>query len=110
MSSQHARFIKEHQNRETIEHDYGFIVYSFGLDGNCYIGDIWVEPEERQNGRGRQLLDEVIAIAKEKQCFALIGCTELSYNHPELSMLSMLHTGFVPFTVVGNAVFFKREL
>lgn len=43
----------------------------------AYIENVYVEPEHRKKGTGKQLLDLAIAEAKERGCYKIIGTSKM---------------------------------
>ena len=100
-------FAKEYQGIETLEYPWGYVEFMVNAEGNLYLGNMYILPEERKNNRARQLLNELIVIAKKLGCPKLITATNLNSFHPEISMLVILHGGFLPYQATDNVVLFQ---
>lgn len=67
-----ADYLKERLGQDSIERDFGFLVYKVqGIV--CEICELYVSPAVRSSGRGRELVSEVIEIAKQQNCVTLIA-------------------------------------
>ena len=93
MKSLYGQYIEELANKEIIEDDRGFITYLF-MDDGCYVEDIFVIKEHRNNGVAREMLDKVSVIAKEKGYKKLIGTVIPSYKDSTYRLQAALSYGF----------------
>jgi predicted GNAT family acetyltransferase len=53
-----AKYIKEREGKEIIEHDYGFAVYKINEEKTCYIEHIYVDDDFRGKGLASVLCEE----------------------------------------------------
>jgi GNAT superfamily N-acetyltransferase len=93
MASLFSQFAKEYHKREVLEYEHGFASYEI-LGDSCYVADIFVEKEWRREGVATELLCEIEAIAKEKNCNWLLGSVIPSYQGSSDSMHAALWYGF----------------
>lgn len=63
--SLYAEYIKEREGRECIELASGFAAYCFLPDNTCLIADMYVTPDKRRTGYGRELVQMVVNKARE---------------------------------------------
>lgn len=88
-----AEYIKERTDKDILENDKGFATYYF-INDSCYIEDIYVKPEFRQSGEASNLANEIVKIAKDKQCNRLIGSVVPSAKGSTSSLKVLLAYGF----------------
>lgn len=93
MSSLYSKYIKEREQKEIIEKDWGFVSYK--INGpEIYLADIYVRPDQRSLGRSRELVNEVIEVGKNANCEILtanIHCADPNVNK---TLIVSLHLGF----------------
>lgn len=61
-------YIKECGLLEIIEEPWGFVQFHFALPQCIFINDMYIRPEERKTGKGRELLHRVYARGRERGC------------------------------------------
>lgn len=87
-------YIKERLGLDMILIDkIGFATYRI-LGQECYIIDIHVEKEHRQNGYAEKMGNEIQAIAKKAGCCFLTGTVDITTANPEYSMVQLIKFGF----------------
>lgn len=94
MRNLYAEYLKEREN--VIHHrkgDLGFADYSINGE-ECYISNIYVVPEAREQRIAAQMADEIEAIAKEAGCKFLTGTVFKNSNGITVSVKAMLKVGF----------------
>jgi len=69
----YAKYIKERDDREILEDEFGFITYKISGE-ECYINDMCIDLSERSGSRGRNLIEQLKEIALK------LGCTFISAN------------------------------
>ena len=75
--SLYASYVKERTNKQIIETDYGFVTYYY-LDNEIkglMIEDLYIHPEHRLSGKGKQLVDSLVAEARllgHTKCYSSI--------------------------------------
>lgn len=94
MSSLHALYIQERLGKHIIENEKGFATYYFVNDG-CYIEDIFVHPDFRNQGVAATMADVISDCARAKGCRKLYGSVVPSANGSTDSMKVLLAYGFV---------------
>lgn len=92
MSSLYAEYIKEREDFETVEDEYGFATYKI-INNEVYLRDIFTLKEYRQLSMGKKLAEKVMEIAKEKGCTKLLGTVVPSALGSSLSMKLFLSYG-----------------
>lgn len=77
--SLYAQYLKERGNKNIIEDQYGFAVYSPYKEG-IYLEDIYVEPALRKSGLAKELHDKVVEITKQLGLKKIYGSVVPSIN------------------------------
>lgn len=98
---------KEMYGRDVIFDDYTYIVYKLNEDQSLYIHMIYTHPDKRKQGKGNELLQDLIAITKPK---GLLGYVDLTTLNPELSISTHLHYGAKIIKSTPEALVFYKEL
>lgn len=90
----YSAYIKEKYNRETLCYsEKAFITYEINKD-ECYIVDIYVDPEFRRSGVATEIAKEVEEIAKKAGCKYLTGTVNLRAKDPDASVKALYFYGF----------------
>lgn len=88
-----AEYVREREGGIVLKHRHGFAIYKEQGDLG-YLQDVYVLPDYRQTGVGRELVQEAINIAKKSNKKALLTTTDTSANGATESALAILKTGF----------------
>jgi GNAT superfamily N-acetyltransferase len=114
MKSLHAKYVEEREGKELIEEVYGFVKYSYGEDNDgenfCYLEDLFILPSYRRKGNATNLQRDVLINAKERGCKSLFCSIDTDGNGVDGSMRVILANNFKFSSIVGNEIFFKKEL
>lgn len=108
--SLYGDYIKERENKEIIENEYGFATYQFLPEGRCYITDIYIHPDHRCIGAAALLADRIADIAKDKGCKVLLGSVCPQANHSTESLKILLAYGFKLDCAEKNFILFAKEI
>lgn len=109
MKSLYAKYIQEREGKEIIESGIGFM--SFKIQGEeCYIADVYIEPEFRKSGIATELCDKIAKVAKERGCKYLSGTVTPSLKGATVSLISQLNYGFKLHSCVDDFIILKKEL
>jgi GNAT superfamily N-acetyltransferase len=105
-----AEYKKEREGVMTLRHlDLGFAAYS--IDGEeCYLQEVYVVPEARQEGIGAELTDVVEGIAKEHGCKVLTTTVYKAANGVTVSTLAILKVGFEIHSWTDEKIIFMRRI
>lgn len=62
----------------------------------AFIEDVYVHEKHRREGIGKKLMEEVVALAKEKNCYKIIACSRESREevHEFYENLGFMNHGF----------------
>jgi len=106
-----AEYRAERKESIFIEHENGFASYNFSADGkDCYLQDIYVRKDFRKTGLATQLADEVVEIAKARDCEYLTGSVIVGSVEDTKSMKVFLAYGMKLHSVQGNIVYLYKKL
>jgi GNAT superfamily N-acetyltransferase len=103
-------YLYEREGKEIIETDKGFITFKIFKNGECYIQDIFIIPEERHTGLAFKMRDDVINIAKERGCHTLIGSVSIDTESASRNLKILLNDGWTIHAVNGTAIFVHKKL
>ena len=109
MESNYALYIKEREGKEIIEDSKGFATFTINED-NCYIVDIFVKEEYRQENIASKYADEITMIAKENGCKYLTGSVCPKAHGSDTSLKVLLAYGFKLESSVNNFIYFRKEI
>lgn len=104
-----AKYIKERENAELLQHDWGFATYKVGPD-YIYVQDFFVDKEERKNGRAQQLMIELIAVATEAGKSSLIGSVDPKDPNSSTMTSIMFSRDFKLISCDGTLIYLKKDL
>lgn len=107
--SLYADYLKERSNREIIEDDKGFATFYINGD-TAYIEDIFVKKEYRKSGAASNYADQIVVIAKERQCKKLYGTVIPSANNSTISLKVLLGYGFELDNCLNNIIVLKKDI
>lgn len=110
MPSLYARYIEEREGKHIVESDKGFATYSFHPDETCYITDIYVLPDFRQDGVASELANKIVEVAKEKGCKTLVGSVCPRAKGSTTSLKVLLGYGFDLWYSTGEMIFFRKDI
>lgn len=103
------QYLKERENVESIESEYGFATYSIH-EQECYIRDIWVQPQFRQLNHATTLADCIVKIAKDKGCTFIIGTVCPAANNSTESLKVLLGYKMKLVSSKENLIIFRKEI
>lgn len=107
--SNYALYLSEREGFSIVESSKGFATYK--ISGNeCYIRDIYVRPEFRDQKIASNMADEIAIIAKEKGCSHLSGSVDTNANGATTSIKVLLAYGFKVLKNNFSMIIFSKEL
>lgn len=109
MESNYGLYIKEREGRCIYEDERGFATYTMN-DKSCYIQDIFVKKEYRNQKVASDYADKIAEIAKNNGCIFLIGSVCPSTNGSTESLKVLLGYGFRLDHSIGDLIFFRKEI
>jgi len=105
-----AQYLKERENKEIIENDFGFVTYYFLSSGDCYIEDVYIVPEKRRSGLASEFGKAIELIAREKNSKRIFGSVDQNANNKTESMKFLISYGFLLSHNSGNTIYLTKEL
>jgi len=110
VSSLYAKFLEEYESTNIIETEKGFCTYKFIGEDECYIENVYVLPEYRREDIATKFGHKIEVIAKENGCKYVTGSVCLKSNNPDRSNKFMLNYGFILDSIIGNMIYYKKEI
>jgi ribosomal protein S18 acetylase RimI-like enzyme len=104
-----AAYYKEREGIDSLVYEGGFATYIISGE-ECYIKDIYVEADYRNNHIASKMADEITKIAKKSGCKYLTGTVVPLANNSTESVEVLLAYGFKLSGAVQNGVFFRKEI
>lgn len=111
--SLYAEYIKEREGRECIELASGFAAYCFLPDKTCLIADMYVRPDKRRTGYGRELVQMVMDKAREAGSTRLMVAVDPSLSMSEASVKFWEALGCIMYkkdVSAGTLDFYLKEI
>lgn len=109
MSSLYAQYIKEREEKEIVENEFGFATYKIYGDA-VYIEDIYVVPAMRKTGMAKTIVDQICFYAKEKGAKKVFGSADVTAQGATESIQFLLAFGSAVHSVSGNLIYFSKEI
>jgi ribosomal protein S18 acetylase RimI-like enzyme len=107
--SLYAEYLKELENRDTVEHEWGFATFSTNGDF-CYLDNIYVKPDHRRSRLATALANEVELIAKSRGCKILIGTIVPSLPGSTDRLVAALSFGLKLQSSRDNFIFLQKDI
>jgi ribosomal protein S18 acetylase RimI-like enzyme len=104
-----AAYFRDREGFESIITSKGFASYKI-IDYGCYIRDIWVARDFRNQGVASELADQIAAIAKDKGCTHLIGSVSIETKNATDSTKVLLAYGFEIANLVPSGIIFRKDI
>lgn len=105
MSGLYADYLKERRGLSMIESDQGFIAYRC-KGKECFIGEMYVDPDVRKLGVGRKLLNTVIDVARAEGCEFITANIFLDDPNANSTLAAVLACGFKVVSAPNSNVLF----
>jgi hypothetical protein len=107
--SLYGKYLAESFGKEIVEDSHGFATFSIVKD-ECYVENVFVLPEFRSKKKALCYIEEIVEIAKTRQCKYLTTTVNPGINNPERSMKIILSYGFKLHSCDQNKIIFMKEL
>lgn len=107
--SLYADYIKEREGFETLETELGFATYKFGKE-ECYVRDVYIQPQYRQANIASKLVDTISDIAKKHGYKYISTSVVPSMKGSTDSTKAILKYGFQLLRSEDNMLWFLKEL
>lgn len=102
-------YLKEREGLETVSDDRGFATFLI-IGRECYLKDIYVQPEARKSGVAASLADRVTKIAKDKGCNWLTGSVSPPAKGSHESLLVLLAYGMRLLKAEKDMIYMVKEI
>jgi len=111
MNSLYKQYLKEEENRDTIETDFGFITYTI-MGEECYIAEVYVMPEQRNKQNSLHLKKLVEELARKSSCLFLTANVFMEDNIEKYTrkVRLMIDAGFFITKVQDRNIIFWQKL
>lgn len=109
MNEYYKMYLKERENSEVLDHEYGFAIYTI-LDESIYLSDIFVVPEKRRSKVCYDMADSVSKIGRDNGCKYILGTIDANVSGVERSVEVLKNYGFKVFKVENSLVWYKKEI
>jgi ribosomal protein S18 acetylase RimI-like enzyme len=104
-----AAYVEEREGATLLRHAHGFGIYK-PLGDFGYLQDVYVLPEYRQRGVGRDIVAKGLELCRKSNKKALLTTTDATANGASESALAILRSGFKIYKVETNAIWYIMEL
>lgn len=109
VKSHYGQYIKAREGFDIVENVMGFATYKITGD-ECYVRDIFVEKDYRQDGVAGRLCDKIKDIAKMNGCKWLVGSVQPSTPGSTESLKVVLAYGFNLASSQNDFIILKMEI
>lgn len=107
--SLYAEYLKEREDKHVIENDFGFATYSINKE-EIYLQDIYIKPEYRLQGMGKDFLRYVENEGLSHGCKFITGSVDTKLKSCTDSAKAILSCGFKVAGLRGDLIIFYKEL
>ena len=104
-----ASYFKEREGFDCLVTEEGFAAYKI-LGEECYIRDIFIQPDYRKRGYAAVLADTITHIAKRKGCKYLSGSVSTAVNDPTTSTKVLIAYGFKIVSAIQGGIWFRKDI
>lgn len=103
-------YLEERTNKEVLETDTGFAVFSFPNPQTIYIEDIYTQKDKRCTYHATILANKIVNIAKERGCTEMWGSVVPTANNSTISLKVLLAYGFKLKSSTDNFILMTKEI
>lgn len=105
----YKEYLAERESKSCFETPHGFAIYQIQGD-ECYLKDIYVQPEHRKHGYASRIADQISEIAKGRGCRWLVGSVSPPANNSHISLLVLLAYGMKLKRADKDIIYFYKEI
>lgn len=105
----YAAYLKERENLDILETEFGFAIVR-EMPDCLYLQDIYVKPEFRKQGKGREMLLVVEDAAKEMGFKKVLGSCCPPAAGSDASLRAILACGFTLLSCDKDIIYLVKEL
>lgn len=107
--SLYAQYLKEREDCEVLENEFGFLAYRITPGHGCFIRDFFTVPEERGKGHGKALWAELQMLAQKHDCTDFVAQVDTRTKTANESLNIILAHGFRVVSAEENRIFLFKE-
>lgn len=109
--SKYADYLKERENKETIETDqYLFTYRHFSNTNQLFLADFYVVPEHRNQKVGTKAMNQIVSIAKQLGCTHIACTTDTETNNWEKAASGLIGYGFQVIKEQDGLIYFYKDI
>jgi GNAT superfamily N-acetyltransferase len=109
MSEMYADYLEEFGVKHMYHYEKGFAIYEV-TGHECYISEIYVKPEFRDQNIAKELQSSVAKIAVEHGCTRLLGSVIVSAPHSSRNLSMLFKDGFKLDSATANFIVVSKEI
>lgn len=89
----YAKYIKDREELVILENEFGFITYKIS-GKECFLANMYIDENQRQKGKGRELISQLSEIAHAKSCDVISANIHINDKNASKTLLAALIVGF----------------
>lgn len=93
LDSLYERYVYERLGQAVLRKEFGFITYKI-TNKECFIVDMYIDFNLRKTGLGKQLLEDLVSIAKSKGCDVVTSNIHLFDKGANNTLKAAMSCGF----------------
>lgn len=102
-------YLKERENKEVIENEYGFIIYKL-FDKECFIADFYIKPAFRNTIVLPNFIDQLAKIAKSSECDHISAKLYIADNGHQKTLMAAFKMGFNILSTNNDCIIIIKKL
>lgn len=102
-------YLEERTDIEILEREDGFATYSISGE-ECYIRDIFVVKEKRNQHAAASMANEISDIAISRGCKYLTGTVSPTAKGSDVSLKVLMAYGMKLYSAQNNLIIFKKDI
>lgn len=89
----YSQYIYERMGQSSLWRDFGFLAYKI-KEKECFIAEMFIHREKRTLGNGRQLLNDLVEIARGNGCDVVTANIHLWDQNANKTLIAAISCGF----------------
>lgn len=102
-------YLKERENKEVIENEYGFLVYKI-FDKECFLADFYIKPAFRKTFVVGDFVSQLEVIAKDNGCECITAQIQIADKGHKVTLSAAFKLGFNIVSSNNNAIIIMKEV
>jgi len=107
--SLYAEYIKEREGKEYKELEFGFFIYEINKP-YIYLSDVYIKPEDRKEGKCKEIVDMVKTIGIENNCEKILTTYCIDDPNKDRSRKVIELCGFNYLKINNTLVWFEKDI